>query len=142
LTLKATPGTAVRDLQHGETGDWLGFRLRKGPDDLEIRPTERCWDKLDEALGLAHTKPAAPLRAFETIEGWTEQLGPCRPHLELADFYARIASVAIRHAFDEIPTRTDIEGRLRLGYRRWVSLRRRARLAMEQDPAAPPARVR
>ncbi len=141
LTLKATPGTAVRDLPRGETGDWLGFRLRNGLGGLEIRPTDRCWGKLGEALGLAHTKPAAPLRAFETIEGWTEQLGPCRPDVDLTDLYARIASVAREHAFDEIPTRQTLEGHLLMGYRRWESLRRCARPTMEREPAAPPAHV-
>ncbi len=141
LTLKAKPGTAARDLRQGETGDWLGFRPQKGSCDLEVRQTDQCWAKLDEALKLAHTKPAAPLRAFETIEGWTEQLGPCRPHLDLSDLLARIASVAHEHAFDEIPTGPALEERLLRGYRRWESLRRRARLTRERDLAAPPARV-
>jgi Reverse transcriptase (RNA-dependent DNA polymerase) len=142
MELKAAPQAAVRDLQHGETGDWLGFRLCKGPGGLEVRPTERCWAKLDEALGLAHTKPAAPARALETIGGWTEQLGPCRPHLDSADFYARIVSVTHRYAFDEIPSRHILEDRLLRGHRRWGLLRRRARLhRMEQVTAAPPARV-
>ncbi len=112
LNLKAIPGTTVRDLRHGETGDWLGFRLRNGPGCLEIRPTDLCWGRLEEILGLAHTKPSAPLRAFETIEGWTEQLGPCRPHLDPSDLLERIASVAHEHAFDEIPAGQALEGRL------------------------------
>jgi retron-type reverse transcriptase len=141
LKLKGNPETAVRDLDR-DSGVWLGFRLRKGPGGLEIRPTDQCWLKLDEHLGLAHAKPAAPIRAFETIEGWTEQLGPCRPHLDIAEIYARIASVASGHAFDEIPPIRTLEDRLLHGYRRWLSLRRRAGLLpMEQDLAAPPARV-
>ena len=106
MKLKAAPQTAVRDLHQGDTGDWLGFRLCKGPGGLEVRPTDRCWAKLDEALELAHTKPAAPARALETIGGWTEQLGPCRPHLDIADFYARIASVAHRARLRRDPSRT------------------------------------
>ncbi|MGP0070008.1 MAG: reverse transcriptase domain-containing protein [Isosphaeraceae bacterium] len=141
MKLKGNAETAVRDLDR-ETGDWLGLRLRMGPGGLEIRPTDQCWLKLDENLGLAHTKPAAPVRASETIGGWTEQLGPCRPHLDIAGFCARIASVAARHAFEEIPPVRTIEERLLRGYRRWESLRRRAGLLpMEQDLAAPPARV-
>jgi hypothetical protein len=35
MTLKAIPGTAVRDLLQGDSGDWLGFRLRMGPGGLE-----------------------------------------------------------------------------------------------------------
>jgi retron-type reverse transcriptase len=142
MELKANPETAVRDLRNGETGDWLGFRLDKGPDGLEVHPTEHCWAKLDEHLGLAHTKPAAPIRALEIIEGWAEQLGPCRPHLDIADFHARIVSVAHGHAFDELPTRSVIEERILHGYRRWKRLRGRARdQAMEKRMAAPPARV-
>jgi hypothetical protein len=143
MELKATPGSAVRDLHNGESGDWLGFRLRKGSGGLEVRPTGRCWEQLTEALMLAHTKPVAPVRAIEVIEGWTEQLGPCRPHLDLTDFYARIASVAHGHAFDEIPSRESLEDCLFYGYRQWASLRRRVRHLppMEQDTAAPPARV-
>jgi hypothetical protein len=143
MELKATPETAVRDLPRGETGDWLGFRLDMGPGGLEVRPTEKGWWKLDEYLGLAHTKPAAPLRALEIIGGWTEQLGPCRPYLDIAGFHARIASVAHGHAFDEIPDRQAVEDRLLRGYRRWVSLRRHARRrTAREELAAPPARVR
>ena len=141
MKLKGNPETAVRDLNR-EPGDWLGLRLRKGPGGLEIRPTDRCWAQLDEALGLAHTKPAAPVRSLDTIVGWTEQLGPCRPHLDIADVYARIASVASGHAFDEIPPIRTLEEHLLRGYRRWLSLRQCAGLPpMEQDLAAPPARV-
>src|SRR5262249_35040288 len=117
---------------------------RKGPGGLEVLPTDKCWVQLDEALMLAHTKPAAPTRALETIEGWAEQLGPCRPHLDLADFYSRIASVAYRYAFLEIPSRMSVEDRILRGYHRWVSLRRHARRLLPTDriTAAPPARVR
>ena len=76
--------------------------------------------------------------------GWTEQLGPCRPHLDPADVYERIATVATRHAFDEIPPRRTVEDRLLLGYRRWDRLRRRVRqrlLPTDRIVAAPPARV-
>jgi hypothetical protein len=142
MKLKADPRTTIRDLHNGETGDWLGLQLRKGPGGLEVRPTDQSWSTLGEHLGLAHTKPAAPIRAFEAIEGWIEQLGPCRPHLDVAEFDARIASVAHEHAFDEIPDRQAIEERLLHGYRRWASLRRRARtLTMGHETAAPPACV-
>jgi Reverse transcriptase (RNA-dependent DNA polymerase) len=143
MSLKAAPGAAVRDLRNGGTGDWLGYRLRMGPGGLEVLPTDRCWAQLEEALMLAHTKPAAPVRALEIIEGWAEQLGPCRPHLDLAGFHTRIASVATRCAFLEIPSRLSVEDRVLRGYRRWVSLRGRARrlLPMERITAAPPARV-
>jgi hypothetical protein len=143
MGLKATPESAVRDLRRGEAGDWLGFRLRKGPGGLEARPTDRCWDQLEEALMLAHTKPAAPVRAHESIVGWAEQLGPCRPHLDPDDLYARIAAVARRYAFDEVPSRPSVEDALLRGYRRWAALRGRAQrsLSTGQDMAAPPARV-
>jgi RNA-directed DNA polymerase len=60
-----------------------------------------------------------------------------------AHTYARIAAVASRHAFDEIPSRRALEDRLLVGYRRWASLRRRVRLLLPTDriPAAPHARV-
>jgi hypothetical protein len=143
MGLKATPGSAVRDLQSGEAGDWLGFRLRLGPGGLEVRPTDRSWEQLEEALVLAHEKPAAPTRALEAIRGWTEQLGPCRPHLDLTDLYTRIATVAYRYAFSEIPNRRAVDGYLRRGYRRWDALRKRAEQLLSTDRimAAPPARV-
>jgi hypothetical protein len=143
MALKAAPGSAVRDLHQGESGDWLGFRLRKGPGGFEATPTDRCWAQLDEALRQAHTKPAAPARALEIIGGWAEQLGPCRPHLDPADVYRRIATVAARHAFSEIPSRPSVEERLLRGHRRWVALRGRAvrLLATGRITAAPPARV-
>lgn len=143
MATKAAPGSAVRDLRQGESGDWLGFRLRKGPDGLEAQPTDRCWYQLDEALSLAHTRPAAPVRAREIVAGWAEQLGPCRPHLDLDDTCERIGAVARRHAFDELPVRRLVEDRLLCGYRRWAARKGRVRrlIAAEQDTAAPPARV-
>ena len=143
LGLKAAAESAVRDLERGEPGDWLGLRLRKGPGGLEALPADRCWHRLDEALELAHTKPAAPLRAREAIAAWAEQLGPCRPHLDLADFMARVGTAARRHAFDESPTRRALEDALLRGYRRWAILRGRARRqwTAASMTAAPPARV-
>jgi hypothetical protein len=143
MGLKATPGSAVRDLLHGEAGDWLGFRLRKGPGGLEALPTDRCWERLEEALMLAHTKPAAPVRAHESIVGWAEQLGPCRPHLDPDDLYARIGAVARQYAFDEVPSRRTVEDALLSGHWRWAALRGRTRQIVHtaHDTAAPPARV-
>lgn len=143
MGLKAGSGSAVRDLLLGETADWLGFRLRKGPGGLEARPTDRCWAQLDEALEGAHTKPDAPARAREIVAGWAEQLGPCRPHLDLAGLFAGIAAVAGRYAFEEAPDRRSLEEVLLRGYRRWRSLRRRVResLPPARITAAPPAIV-
>jgi hypothetical protein len=45
------------------------------------------------------------------------------------------------HAFDEIPTRRDLEEHLLHGYRRWEGLRGRAGMSVVHHLAAPPARV-
>ena len=85
-----------------------------------------------------------PPRSVPTRSSWAgpSRLGPCRPNLDIAGTYARIASLAREHAFDEIPPLWAIEDRLLHGYRRWESLRGRARRSpMERDTAAPPARV-
>lgn len=143
MATKAGPELAVRDLQQGATGDWLGYRLRQGPSGLEALPTERSWFQLEETLRMAHTRPNGPVRARESVAGWAEQLGPSRPYLDRDEFCERVNAVVCRHAFDEFPVRLLVEERLLRGYRQWVARKEDARrlISTDQFTAAPPARV-
>jgi len=60
MSLKGTPGIAIFDLQTGNTVEWIGFAIRKGPEGVEYRPTERNWNRLRESLETCHTKPGPP----------------------------------------------------------------------------------
>ena len=45
MTLKGTPRNATHNLlQIGNPVEWIGFAIRKGPEGLEYRPTERNWN--------------------------------------------------------------------------------------------------
>ena len=109
MPIKGSAETAIRDLKHGETVDWLGFVLRGDRTTLEVRVGEQAWYHLGEHLVLAHTMADAPLRAIAIIEGWVSQMGPCYPFEEHADTYDRIASCAHEQAFDEIPSRSELQ---------------------------------
>jgi hypothetical protein len=126
MPLKRTAQTAITELPRGQTANWIGYALRKGLNELEVRPTESSWELLRENLVLAHTKPEAPIRAIETIEGLIAQLGPCRPWLDPHSLHARVASLAIEQAFEEIPTIGRVTALLESAHARWLPLKERA----------------
>jgi len=142
FSLKGDAHASTRDLQAGEEGEWLGFSLRKGPRGLEARPTERVWSKLDEHLALAHTKPDAPVRAYETIVGWVEQLGPCEPHLGQDELHHRIVLLAREHAFEEIPTREYVASLIGRARARYLAVRALVLVEPQQEGVGGSARPR
>jgi len=124
MTLKGTPGTTTHNLlQIGNTVEWIGFAIRKGPEGVEYRPTERNWNGLREHLETCHIEPESPIRAIETIEGWVEHMGPCRPFLDATATHARIVTLATELAFDEVPTFGRIAALLERAYGRWTNVK-------------------
>lgn len=124
MALKWTPKRAIRNLKEGETAEWLGYRLRKGPDGIEAEPEERSWRSLEDKLIRSHYKTAAPLRANETVLGWISQMGPCLPRLDLPTTYARITRLARNQAFDEIPSQEEVREEWERAWDRWEGHRR------------------
>jgi len=125
MPLKGTPLTTIRELDRGESANWLGFRIAhsgagKG---MEFHLTEKSWLSLEHKLALAHTEPDAPIRAVEIIEGWTAQQGPCYPQLQLHDAYAKISRTALRYGYDEIPSPEEIDTDWRAAHARWCRRR-------------------
>jgi hypothetical protein len=126
MPLKNHPQSAVQDLETGRPIDWIGYSIQKRPDGLVILPSERSWRSLTQHLESTHTKPDAPIRAIETIEGWIAQHGPCRRQLGLEDFHARIKILANELAFEEIPSLERIERLLDKACTTWDDLYKNA----------------
>lgn len=127
LPLKGTMVTAVRDLSGGETIDWLGYRLRKGKEGLEVEMTERPWRSLEEAFRLAHHHDDAPLRAYDIVVGWISQQGPCLPWTNPQGAYARVKATALSYAFEELPPQGEFLAIWRQAHEDWQRVRREMR---------------
>jgi hypothetical protein len=129
MPLKGQPEDTAHDLGRGESVDWLGYTHRK-PSEITYRAiaveiTDRAWGRLDDQLALAHTKPDAPLRAAFVVQQWLYQRGPCYLWSDRGNVCRRVAALAHRHAFEELPS----PSALRLGWWRaavrWCELRKR-----------------
>lgn len=118
MPLKASD-EAIRDLNNNDKADWLGFRITKGDDGLEVRISAAAWSALETGLKLAHKKPAAPLRATQIVGGWIDQLGPCFRHEDKDQVLFRISDVASRMSFRELPEAEELRGRWSGAYLRW-----------------------
>jgi hypothetical protein len=93
------------------------------PSELEVHLTEKSWRQLDNKLSLLHTQPDAPLQAVAVIRGWIIQQGPCVPQLHLHDVYARISSLAIAYAFDELPSFEEVKALWSVAHALWCRRR-------------------
>jgi len=124
LGLKGTQETAIRNLISGDHAEWLGFDICIEGGQLVVRHAERAWNKLADELNLAHTKPNSPLRAIDVINGWIDQSGPCYSAAEGRQSVDRVAEIAGRLAFDEIPTANELLARWQKSAARYERLRR------------------
>ena len=120
LNLKKSTVTELRS--EAGTVDWLGYRITGGEEGPSVRIAESAWKSLAANLEQAHTKPGAPLRARQILEGWLDQLGPCYPHEDRNQVYQRIIQTAEMLAFDEMPELEEIQGRWRAAYAQWRRL--------------------
>jgi hypothetical protein len=133
-----TAKSATRDLTTGQAIEWLGLDITRGPGGIEAHLTERCWEKLQEALGVLHEEPDAPIRAIETIEAWIAQQGPCYSSEDLHEVYARIERVARLAAFEELPSRERVHDLWTQARERWEQIRVSVDERQQEDLAAPP----
>jgi hypothetical protein len=123
MPLKGTAKSSVYDLRKGSSVKWLGFKISKGDNTLNVRIATKAWERLEEYLLLAHQKPDASIRAKSTIDGWIDQMGPCFPFVPRPRVYERLAKLAAKQAFDEIPSRDAMTSRWRRAYKRWCGIR-------------------
>lgn len=123
LPLKHGASKAIHHLRRGDSPDWLGFRVWRGREGLEIKIAKRSWKRLSQYLQLTHEKPDAPLRAVDTINGWVDQLGPCYRYGNRSRKCRRIETFAGTHGFGEIPSRASLLSRWRRAYERWEEMR-------------------
>ena len=123
MRLKGTPEGTISDLRKGASVRWLGFVIGKDEQELKVEIADKAWARLEEYLALAHETPDSSLRAADTIGGWIDQQGPCHPFVNRPRVYEKLAALAEKQAFDEIPTRNAIRLRWRRAYERWCELR-------------------
>lgn len=127
MVLKERCGEAVRTLTADEPAAWMGFQIENNKKKLRVSLSEVAWWKLKAKVDLAHEEPNSPVRVFHAIVAWVGQKGPCYPYLDHDAAYSRIGAIAGKHAFDEIPGRSDIKRLWQRAYARWCRMRKRYR---------------
>ncbi len=119
LELKGTKGIA--NLNEGDTADFIGFRLRKQGDRLQISTGTNALTRLREQLVNAHSK-SNPNRAAKTVlQGWINSFGPA---FGKAD--ANVTSIlrtAASAGFREIP-RDDLVSWCNRAWGKWSTMRK------------------
>jgi len=141
LSLKHGSAKSIVDLGHGESADWLGYRIWRGKNGLEAKIARRAWGHLKLHLELAHEKPDSPLRAIDAINGWIDQLGPCYAHVNRSRECARIQKLAAEFGFDEIPSRSALRFRWLQAHLRWKKLTAAPDAGDEADSTSKPEPV-
>jgi hypothetical protein len=134
MILRDRRDDAIRCLSPERPALWLGFRIERGAKGLDFMLTEESWFSLAEQIGLAHEQPNSPIRAFQTIWGWVFQQGPCYSTVDNC-VYERIANIAGKCRFDEIPGQHELMDLWRRAYHVWRKIRKEA-----SDEGPSPAR--
>ena len=122
MPLKGEPGDGVRRLTEQEPADWLGFRIRRQGRKLHVGLAESAWRRLEDHLAWAAERPDPVARAGAVLGGWLGQQGPCYPHLDRDDAYARIAAMSKRRV-GKTPDRDCVFDFWQRAYARWCKLR-------------------
>jgi hypothetical protein len=127
MPLKAQKQPTTRNLTLGDHADWLGYRVTRGEGGVQTRLTEEeVWlGRLERKLTLAHEKADAPSRAIDIVVGWVQQQGPCYPHTDARQTYARVIHLAHTLGFEEIPLEQQFLKQWQLAYARWCKVRDR-----------------
>jgi ribonuclease HI/retron-type reverse transcriptase len=124
MPLKGSPGTAIRDVGSGETANWLGFQVGFHHGELRIGLSDRSWHRLEQNLALDHTKPNAPVRAIQTLQGWIDQAGPTYNSTDAEATVVRARESAHHYGFVETPSVSQLTRRYGIGHARWEHTRR------------------
>jgi hypothetical protein len=137
LPLKHGFDNAVNDLGAGQSVTWLGFQIHKARRGLAVEIAERSWERLRTYLALAHAKNDPSLRAVHTIKHWLNQRGPCYPWSDRDAACERIAKLARKQAFEEIPPASALQDLWQRAYARWCKLRKSVQVGEPQTAQAP-----
>jgi hypothetical protein len=123
--LKSGDQAGVRDLDAGDTADWLGFRIRRTRGCVIVGIGPRAWWNLQENLLLCHDTPDENTRKADTISGWIDQAGPAYSPDTLTGFCMRLRLVAGRAGVDVPYSDEEIRTRLSAAHARYSRLRAR-----------------
>ncbi|MCL2646843.1 MAG: reverse transcriptase domain-containing protein [Phycisphaerales bacterium] len=107
--LKGGMNNGIFDLDAGQSVTWLGYRLHRRGDDLGVHIADRGWGRLQQNLTGAHYKPASPIRAIETVQGWLNYFGPCYAFEDRRKVLGRLKDEAAKQGFDELPSRRSLD---------------------------------
>jgi len=122
MCLKGNTDTNIRDPRKGDDADWLGYRIKAGAGDLEVRIGEKAWKGLEQGLELAHEHEAAPLLAPQILLGWLGQQGPCLSLEDQDQVIARVRETALALAFEELPEPEELRERWYTAHQSWQHL--------------------
>lgn len=142
LQLKGTPNECIRNLELGQSAQWLGYQICYGQRGLELRlppgrvseePYGQWLDRLRESLALAHAKPDAPLRAVQIVKGRIQHAGPCLKFTDSRELYAAMKKVLGEFGFAETLGYEAFQSCWEAAYRSWRRIRREALLQPPQQ---------
>ena len=127
--------TAICNLRETEA-DWLGYAITGRDGEPQVRIAESAWMALGKRLEDAQRKTGSPLRAFASVCGWLDQLGPCYSREDVSDVYSRVRKMMESLAFDEMPDEDEFRRRWQSAYKRWCLLRRSLPLSSRNGGSA------
>jgi retron-type reverse transcriptase len=110
-----------------ETVSWLGYRLHRGLDGLELRlpfdgsgKIAKVWQRyLRERFVALHEKPDAPVAAVHLIQGIITWAGPTLPWMDTRATYEVLRKAARTAGFEEIPAYRTIRRNWTESYQAW-----------------------
>jgi hypothetical protein len=116
--------------QHALSKDavsWLGYRISKGTEGMEIHlpfigsgKSATAWrEYLPERFSVLHDEPDAPVAAVSLIQGIIAWAGPALPWSDTRAVYEILRKAARSAAFEEIPSHQAIEARWRKRHAAW-----------------------
>jgi hypothetical protein len=124
LSLKLD-GPGYVDLSAGGSIQWLGYQITRGAGGVEINIADRAWNKLSDNLQEAHLRPAPPIRAAQTVQGWLQYIGPCVEFEDRQGILDRVYTVAETLAFNELPPANELIEIMDDAQSRWEAMQQR-----------------
>lgn len=132
-------GSSAADVTHDIAGDdaadWLGFRILRAGERLNISIGDKCWSGLHQGLRLAHEKPNSPVRAIQTIESWIMQTGACHEWVDHDVVLESVRTMAAAEGFDELPSAATLLERWNQAEKKWQSIRTKVADVPQVAPA-------
>ena len=143
MRLKGTPESTIKNLEAGETVEWLGYGLRWHDGEMKAHVLQKSWTQLGRRLEDALQKAEPVSRVRDTILGWADALGPCAPGLKQDTVYQRIRRIAGECGCRRVPDAQCLWQRIQRAHQRWRDLcaeSAHARQLCRGSSAVPPLR--